>query len=1370
MQETNDNFSLRGPKLLDERSGKELAGITVPFDSVAEANSSILEAYRCEGLTVLISDGVSNVEYWWKDGIADGDLVEKGTSNTVDIIVVSSISSLENYSGGATTAIFKNDIQGGVFNYSTDALSIDGGNIFEAIGKGTGYWVRMDANILNDIRHFGATTALSASANTIILQDMIASGIKNIYIPEGVDYEADTLTNNEYDGLFMYDANVQGLIFGKAGSIRNSASTDSHITVKSQKPDNVCGIWIQNNGTYPFTPDVTGTYNTLKLIFEDSDAEQNSGELKYSDFTMTLQEDSFNGYGGVRLNTKSNGNFQGDFVPIEFVFQNSNYKAMTVANLQAQVANDGPTQFWKFGGRSKAFWYSGRPTTAGEYIVIYFRIYKATTTGTTGSTLPTHTSGTVSDGGVSWQYLTDTSSAGGGGLHRPAVIFGDFGSAADEPAIGFPTVAVQFAEDAMFLSNQKLRFANGLKTEADSYISRLNQTSLGLSMYADSTHYLSVSTSRVIPTGIPYVNGQVTKTSLDTTLAISSANQFSFADASATNFTAFTGGISGQIIYVVFTTANTTLVESGSLFLNGTGNITPAMDEVYSFLIGTSSQARLIGVSKNGVVQLQSSTPGTAQTGNLNISGKGIFGGGIKITGNINLTTGSDATGDMYYRNPSADLNRLAIGSSGQILTTNGTTPNWFTPDITLAIGSSGTAPAWLSSSLALGGTATLNIPLAGAGITSGTISATTQTIAGVKTFSSTTIFSGNLFVETTTYLGSSTSNNANLTVGSRDSMVDFSARTEGMFGGATTVLYGRIFNAASSLTSYAIPAANSSYATLNLSTAKITLPTGTTFGLATAVIKPPTITTGGQTLNRSATLWITGAPTGGTANDAFYVEEGTTYLVGNTGIGVTSATTSFLTLAPSTTAKSSLNLGSSGTAPTSPVDGDVWATSAHLFTRLNGVTYQLDQQGGGGGGTVTTISITTANGISGSVSNPTTTPAITLTLGAITPTTIVASSTISGSNLSGTNTGDQTTITGNAGSATILQTARTINGTSFDGSGNITVTAAAGTLTGATLASGVTASSLTSFGSSPTLITPILGTPTSGTLTNATGLPISTGVSGLGSGVAAFLATPSSENLSTALTTKTGTGLVVFATSPALTTPSLGVATATSINKVTITTPATGSTLTIVDGGSLITAGAFSTTLTSTATTAITLPVTGTLATLAGTEILTNKTIGVTQLNGSAYTIAANNTGSTANYTEFTYKYVAPTTYSDTVTFTAGAAPTGANNLYAYEQFGKKVTVWLWLNYTNAGTTVTVAQCPFPSGLPLPEEPTGFTGTNDFEYPGIGYFAPATTSGNPSNFGCNIVKTGTGAYGIHIKSSSAASKIGYAQITYICV
>ena len=61
---------------------------------------------------------------------------------------------------------------------------------------------------------------------------------------------------------------------------------------------------------------------------------------------------------------------------------------------------------------------------------------------------------------------------------------------------------------------------------------------------------------------------------------------------------------------------------------------------------------------------------------------------------------------------------------------------------------------------------------------------------------------------------------------------------------------------------------------------------------------------------------------------------------------------------------------------------------------------------------------------------------------------------------------------TGNAATATALETARTINGTSFDGSANITVTAAAGTLTGTELKSTVVTSSLTSVGTLTSLTT----------------------------------------------------------------------------------------------------------------------------------------------------------------------------------------------------------------------------------------------------------------------------------------------------------
>lgn len=95
-------------------------------------------------------------------------------------------------------------------------------------------------------------------------------------------------------------------------------------------------------------------------------------------------------------------------------------------------------------------------------------------------------------------------------------------------------------------------------------------------------------------------------------------------------------------------------------------------------------------------------------------------------------------------------------------------------------------------------------------------------------------------------------------------------------------------------------------------------------------------------------------------------------------------------------------------------------------------------------------------------------------------------------------------------------------------------------------------------FATSPTLVTPTLGTPASGTLTNCTGLPVA-GISGLGANVATFLATPSSTNLLSAITDETGSGSLVFATSPALTTPSLSGETFSTTNNVTAGTNAQG-------------------------------------------------------------------------------------------------------------------------------------------------------------------------------------------------------------------
>jgi hypothetical protein len=90
----------------------------------------------------------------------------------------------------------------------------------------------------------------------------------------------------------------------------------------------------------------------------------------------------------------------------------------------------------------------------------------------------------------------------------------------------------------------------------------------------------------------------------------------------------------------------------------------------------------------------------------------------------------------------------------------------------------------------------------------------------------------------------------------------------------------------------------------------------------------------------------------------------------------------------------------------------------------------------------------------------------------------------------------------------------------------------------------------------SPTMVSPALGTPASGVLVNCTNLPIINGTTG----------TLSVARGGTGVTSSTGTGDVVLSTAPTLVSPTLGLATATSINKVVFTAPATTATLTVAD------------------------------------------------------------------------------------------------------------------------------------------------------------------------------------------------------------
>ncbi len=269
---------------------------------------------------------------------------------------------------------------------------------------------------------------------------------------------------------------------------------------------------------------------------------------------------------------------------------------------------------------------------------------------------------------------------------------------------------------------------------------------------------------------------------------------------------------------------------------------------------------------------------------------------------------------------------------------------------------------------------------------------------------------------------------------------------------------------------------------------------------------------------------------------------------------------------------------------------------------------------------------------------------------------------------------------TGSFGSSTAIPTF-IVNGKGLITAASTTVVIApAGTLTGATLAANVIASSLTSVGTLTGGATGAGFTVALGTSTVTGTLGVTNGGNGLataslgdlryGSGTNTLAALAGSTSVTMSVLTQTGNGTtsaapiwtstigsgnVVRATSPTLVTPVLGIATATSVNGLGF-----AGTGTLTLGGSLTTSGAFASTFTMTGTTSVTFPTSGTLATTAGT---------VASITGTPNQIAAS--ASTGAVTlSIPSAFIAPgsitaTSYLELPNQAAPGTPTTAGRFY---------------------------------------------------------------------------------------------------------
>jgi hypothetical protein len=179
----------------------------------------------------------------------------------------------------------------------------------------------------------------------------------------------------------------------------------------------------------------------------------------------------------------------------------------------------------------------------------------------------------------------------------------------------------------------------------------------------------------------------------------------------------------------------------------GSGSVT-SVSGTTNRITSTGGTTPVIDISASYVGQTSITTLGTITTGTLSTGA---------IIGGVTMTLGSDATGDVYYRNSSGILTRLGVGSNGNVLTLAAGLPSWAAPSggsgITIGTTAitSGTATRLLfegagnvvqesanltfaTSTLTIGVATSATGALALAGATSGTATLTVAASAGTPT------------------------------------------------------------------------------------------------------------------------------------------------------------------------------------------------------------------------------------------------------------------------------------------------------------------------------------------------------------------------------------------------------------------------------------------------------------------------------------------------------------------------------------------------------------------------------------------------------------------------------------------------------------
>jgi hypothetical protein len=203
-QRVSDNFEVRRAKLLDNKEG--------PWSSTAEAIAYITKDIRAQGQVVKVLDAGSIVEYWWKDGIEDADLIEKST-------------------GGSSSSGILHGTASGTDTYTVSITGIT------AYNDGDAYLIRFtNGNTTGctlNINSLGAKTLYRNNDGVLIGGDIVAGGeMLCIYNSTTDSFQVIGTAPNT---LLAYVTNADSVTITKGMPVYAFGGTGDRLTVKRAK-------------------------------------------------------------------------------------------------------------------------------------------------------------------------------------------------------------------------------------------------------------------------------------------------------------------------------------------------------------------------------------------------------------------------------------------------------------------------------------------------------------------------------------------------------------------------------------------------------------------------------------------------------------------------------------------------------------------------------------------------------------------------------------------------------------------------------------------------------------------------------------------------------------------------------------------------------------------------------------------------------------------------------------------------------------------------------------------------------------------------------------------------------------------------------